>query len=191
LGAVLLLVLIVGGAGGFYAYRRRQAQPAAAPVKENPAQVPVSDQSPKIDSFQVDPAKTTETKIEKKVESSQRAGTSKQPIEKAESSKPAKEEPSPPNTVHDPARDANRDRDLNQAPPKFPSPEDPRFDPFRNRRGPGHPPSGVPNVRTLPNGTRIVTQPDGTRIITGPKGAVQVIPPGSRPVRPLRKRDRP
>ena len=28
----------------------------------------------------------------------------------------------------------------------------------------------TPSVRTLPNGTRIVTQPDGTHIVTGPKG---------------------
>jgi hypothetical protein len=45
-----------------------------------------------------------------------------------------------------------------------------------------------PSVRTLPNGTRMVTQPDGTHIVTGPKGAVQVILPGKKP---LRKRNRP
>jgi hypothetical protein len=43
-------------------------------------------------------------------------------------------------------------------------------------------------VRTLPNGTRVVTQPDGTRIFTGPKGRVQVVPPADNP---NRRRKRP
>lgn len=191
IGALLLLVLIVGGAGGFYAYRRHQLQQqAAAPATENPVQAPVPTQTPndpQLNSTQSEPIKTVETKIEKKTESTQRATTSKQPVEKASSSNAEKDEPPP---THDPNRDANRDanRDSRQPAPPFPSPQDPRFDPFRNgRHPPGVDPSKIPQVRTLPNGTRIVIQPDGTRIITGPKGKVQVIPPGDRP----RKRDRP
>jgi serine/threonine protein kinase len=190
LGAVLLLVLIVGGAGGFYAYRRHQSQQASVPVKENSLPVPASNQpadGAQVNSVQVDPPKT-ETKSEKKVESTQRASATRA-TEKAGSDTPAKDtQPPPPTTAHEPARGDNRDF----KPPPFPSPNDPRFDPFRNSRQPGHPPGTgggqAPEVRTLPNGTRIVIQPDGTRIITGPKGRVQVIPPGDR--RP-RKRDRP
>ncbi|MDX6382752.1 MAG: eukaryotic-like serine/threonine-protein kinase [Blastocatellia bacterium] len=187
IGAVLLLVLIVGGAGGFYAYRRQQqSQPAAASAPQNPVQQPVPTQTPRdaqLNSTQSEPVKSVETKIEKKAESTQRASTSKQTVEKAGTSKPEKDEPP---LTHDPNRDANQDS--RQKPPPFPSPEDPRFDPFRNgRHPPGVDPSKIPQVRTLPNGTRIVIQPDGTRIITGPKGKVQVIPPGDRP----RKRDRP
>ena len=190
LGAVLLLVLIVGGAGGFYAYRRHQSQQAVAPTTENPVQAPVSNQPSdggKNDSVQVDPPKT-ETKSDKKVETSQRASATKA-ADKPGSNTPAKDtQPLPPTTAHEPARGDNRD----VKPPPFPSPNDPRFDPFRNSRQPGHPPGTgggqAPEVRTLPNGTRIVIQPDGTRIITGPKGRVQIIPPGDR--RP-RKRDRP
>ena len=180
IGAALLLIVIVGGAGGFYAYRRRQAQ-------QNSVQAPVSNPTAdgaQVNSAQTEPAKSTETKIEKKVESSQRAATSKKTVEKPAISQPAKDEPPiAPATAHDPSRDPNRDP--NQGPPKFPSPQDPRFDPFRNPRQPGHPPGAgqMPEVRTLPNGTRIVIQPDGTRIITGPKGRVQVIPPGERPKR--------
>jgi hypothetical protein len=187
LGAALLLLLIVGGAAGFYAYRRRQAQP-------NSVQAPVSNQTTdgaQANSAPTEPAKPTETQIEKKVENNPRATTSKKSVEKAGSSQPAKVEPPiPPSTAHDPSRDQNRDP--NQGPPKFPSSQDPRFDPLRNPQGrqPGHPPGAgqIPEVRTLRNGTRIVVQPDGTRIITGPKGRVQVIPPGEKGPR---KRNRP
>jgi hypothetical protein len=189
-GAALLLVLIVGGAGGFYAYRRHQSQQAVTPTTENPAQAPASNQpaeGAKVDSVHVDLPKT-DTKTDKKVESSQRASTSKA-ADKAGSNSPAKDiQPLPP-TTHDPGREANRDS--RQEPPPFPSPQDPRFDPFRGSRHPGRPGPGAgqtPQVRTLPNGTRIVTQPDGTRIVTMPKGEVRVIPPGERP---LRKRNRP
>lgn len=189
IGALVLLVLIVGGAGGFYAYRRHQSQQAVSPVTTNPVQAPVPTQTPndpKLDATQTEPTKSVETKIEKQAESTQRASTSKQRAEKAATTKPEKDEQP---LTHDQSRDPNRDanRDSRQPPPPFPSPNDPRFDPFRNGR---HPPevdrSKLPQVRTLPNGTRIVIQPDGTRIITGPKGKVQVIPPGDRP-----RRDRP
>jgi hypothetical protein len=186
-GAALLLVLIVGAAGGFYAYRHRQSQQALAPTSENPVQAPASNQPAdgvKTDSVQVDQPKT-DTKTDKKVE---RASTTKA-ADKAGSNTPAKDtQPPPPNTAHEPARDPNRD----VKPPPFPSPQDPRFDPFRNSRQPGRPPgvgSGqTPQVRTLPNGTRIVTQGDGTRVVTMPNGETRVIPPGARP---LRKRNRP
>jgi serine/threonine protein kinase len=195
-GAGLLLVLIVGGAGGFYAYRRHQSQQAVAPTAENPVQAPVSNQPAdgvKADSAQVDLPKT-ETKIDKKVESSQRASTSKA-ADKAGSNTPAKDTQALPPT-HDPNRETQREaeREANRelkGPPPFPSPQDPRFDPFRNSRHPDRPGTGegqMPQVRTLQNGTRIVTQPDGTRIVTMTNGEVRVIPPGERT---LRKRKRP
>jgi hypothetical protein len=190
LAAAVLVVFIVGGAGAFYAYRRRQTQQVAAPIQNNPVQTPASNQpadSTQSNSAETEPGKTTETKIEKKVESTQRATTARQPADKTGSSPPAKDEA--PVTPHDSDRDPNRDP--NQGPPpQGPPPRDPRFDPFRNPRGPGHPSNtdGMPNIKTLPNGTRILTQPDGTRIITGPRGRVQVVPPGEKP---QRKRDRP
>lgn len=183
LGALLLLVLIVGGAGGFYAYRaRRQAQQTAT-TPENAAQAPESNQpasSSQINSAQADPAKANESKTEKKVDSSQRTATSKQSVEKTDTSQPVKEGTgNPSSTAHD--ADRNPDRSPNtRPPPQGPPP----FDPARNAQGrqPGHPPGagGTPSVKTLPNGARIVTQPDGTRIVTGPKGKVTVIPPGEK-----------
>ncbi len=192
LGAALLLLLIVGGAGGFYAYRARQrAQQNTTSASENTAQPSQSNQTPgqsandsQIKSVQVDPAKANESKSEKKVDSGQRTATLKQSTQKTETSKPAKEQTDNlPSTAHD----AERNRNPNTGPPpQGPPLQPPSFDP-RNPPGrqPGHPPGTgqMPEVRTLPNGTRIVTQPDGTRIITGPKGRVQVIPPGDKPRR--------
>ena len=189
LGAAVLLVLIVGGAGGFYAYRRHQSQPATT-TPENPAQAPESNQpanGSQVNSVQVDPAKATESKTEKKVDSSQRTTTSKQSVDKTEASQPASQPAKERSTsASSSAHDAERnDRNAGGPPPQGPPPQQgpPPFDP-RNPQGRQfpHPPGqgGMPSVRTLPNGTRIVTQPDGTRIVTGPKGAVQVIPPGER-----------
>ena len=182
LGALLLLVLIVGGAGGFYAYRaRRQAQQTTA-TPENAAQAPSNQptSSSQINSAQVDPAKANESKTEKKVDSSQRTATSKQSADKTETSPPAKEGPgNSSSTGHNAER--NPDRSPNTGPPpQGPPPPDPA----RNAQGRqrGHPPSAgeTPSVKMLPNGGRMVTQPDGTRIVTGPKGKVTVIPPGER-----------
>jgi eukaryotic-like serine/threonine-protein kinase len=181
LGAALLLVLIVGGAGGFYAYRKHQAQQTAS-TPETPTQSSESNQpanNSQVNSGPVDPVKTTESKTEKKVESTQRTATSKPAEEKPETSKPAKEAPaSAASTGHDAERSPDRSTgSQSQGPP-------PGQDPSRNSQGrsPGHPPGsgGDSSVKTLPNGTKIVTQADGTRVITGPKGRVQVVPPGER-----------
>lgn len=190
LGAGLLLVLIVGGAGGFYAYRaRRQAQQNATPTVENPDQPSGSDQpasgSPAT-SGQVGSTKTNESNTEKKAETSQRAGNPKQSADKTETTNPTTGQSGlPPSTAHDAER--NPDRNPNPAP----SPQNPPFDPSRNPRQPGRPPGRgeAPSVRTMPNGTRIVTQPDGTRVVTLPNGGVRVIPPGEKPG--PRRRNRP
>jgi serine/threonine protein kinase len=188
LAAALLLVLIVGAAGGFYAYRvRRQAHQTAAPTSENPVQPAEPNQSPITSvSAQTDSTKPNDSKDEKKVDSSQRTVTSKQAAEKTEPNKtePNKTEKEQPSNLPATAHDADRksDRNTNTGPPP------PSSDPARNQQGPGHPPGtgGTPSVKTLPNGTRIVTQPDGTRIVTGPKGVTRVIPPGEK-----RKRNNP
>jgi len=192
LGAALLLVLIVGGAGGFYAYRaRRLAQQGATPTAESPTpQTSGLDQpangSPAT-TFEGAPAKTSESNNEKKVETSQRAAPSKQSADKTEPSTPPTVTSTPSSTTHD---EQNAGRNSN---PQRTQPSNPPFDPSRNPQGqqPGHPPrpSDMPSVRTLPNGTRIVTQPNGTRIVTLPGGETRIIPPGDR-LAP-RKRPRP
>ncbi len=186
LAAALLIVLIAGGAGGFYVYRaRRQALQAAAP-SQTPKQPAQPSQSPITSpSVPADATKAAESKAERKVETSQRTVTSKQPADKTEASKSNNSEPGNlPAIGHDADRNPDRRGDPNVGPP----PQNQRpFDPLRNPQGrqPGHPPGPgeMPTVRTLPNGTRVVIQPDGTRIMTGPNGRVQVIPPGEKPIR--------
>jgi serine/threonine protein kinase len=186
LGAALLLLLIVGGAGGFYIYRaRHQAQQNTSPTVESPAQPSESNQpangSP-VQSIQVEP-KANEPKLEKKAETSQRAATSKHSAEKTETSKPTNQQSgAPPATTHDAERSNERNTGRNDNPNTGSSAQNPPSNPNPPGRQPGHPPGTgeTPSVKTLPNGTRIVTQPDGTRIVTGPKGRVTVIPPGER-----------
>jgi hypothetical protein len=186
LAAALLIILIAGGAGGFYVYRaRRQAQQAAAPL-QTPAQPAEPGQSPIAStSVPAEPTKTNESKTEKKAESSQRAGTSKQPAGKTEASKSNNSAPA---NLPAPGHEADRNPDRRGDPVFQPPPQNqPSFDPLRNPRGrqPGHPPGPgeMPTVRTLPNGTRVVIQRDGTRVMTWPNGRVQVIPPGEKPIR--------
>jgi serine/threonine protein kinase len=185
LGAALLLVLIAGGAGGFYVYHaRRQARQNANPTAESPAQPSDTSQpanSSPVESIQVDPAKANEPKLEKKAETSQRAATSKQSADKTETSKPTNEQSGPPPYT---AHDAERNTGRNGNPNPGSSSQNQSSNPLPNPPGrqPGHPPGAgeTPSVKTLPNGTRIVTQADGTRIVTGPKGRVTVIPPGEK-----------
>jgi len=196
LGAVLLVVLVAGGAGGFYAYRKhQQTQPTVeTPTQPAESNQPAANQSPdasKIISVPADPAKANDLKSEKKVDSSQRATTSKQAAE-TEASKPATQQSDNlPSTAHD--ADRNPDRNPNSGQPRPDPPQgQPPFDPYRNPQGRPlpHPPGAgqIPEVKTLPNGTRVVIQPDGTRIFTGPKGRVQVVPPADNP---NRRRKRP
>jgi eukaryotic-like serine/threonine-protein kinase len=191
LAAALLIVLIAGGAGGFYVYRaRRQQQSAAAPA-QNSTQTTEPKQSPIISApITTDSPNTSESKTEKKAESSQRSGTSKHPADKTAASKSNNSEPG---NLPAPGHEADRNLDRRGDPNFGPSPQNrPPFDPLRNPRGrqPGHPPgpAEIPTVRTLPNGVRVVRQPDGTRVMTWPNGRVQVIPPGEKPIR---KKDRP
>ena len=201
LGAALLLVLIAGGAGGFYVYRARQqsqqnANPTGAnPTTDSPAQSSGTNQpanaSP-VTSAQVDPATANEPKLEKKA-------TSKQSADKNETSKSTNEQPGlPPSTAHDAERNTDRNDNPNPNPPSVPN---------QPGRQPGHPPGTgeTPSVKVLrngtrivtgpdgtrvvthPDGTRIVTQPDGTRIVTQPGGGTRIIPPGQR--RGPKKRD--
>jgi serine/threonine protein kinase len=193
LGAALVLIVLAGGAGGFYIYRaRKQAQEnAAAATTQPPSQSTESNQAEKgttVDSVQVDPGKTSESKSDKaKVDTTSRAATSKQASEKkAEVRQPEQTQPTVP-TVDSHDRERNPDR------PNTPPPN-PNVDPLRNPQGPGHPPGRdqQPNVRTFPNGGRIVTQPDGTRILIMPNGTTRVMPSGQRPnPRPNQRRRNP
>ena len=209
LGAALLLVLIAGGAGGFYMYRARHqsqqsANPTAAnPTADSPGQPSDTNQPANgsgVTSVQVDPAKANESKAEKDAETSKRTGSSKQPAAKTETKPTSEQSGLPPSTAHGAERNTGR----NDNPNPGSSPQNPPSVPNPPGRQPGHPP-GTGEVKVLrngtrivtgpdgtrivtqPDGTRIVTQPDGTRIVTLPGGGTRIIPPGQR--RGPKKRD--
>lgn len=188
LGAALLLVMLAGGAGGFYIYKaRKQAQqnqgaPPTTQAPTQPAQPNQTTTTATESSAPTDPGRTSEVRPDKaKVDTSQRAATSKQTVEeKPDVNKPAQNQPSR-QAAGSHERDRNPDRGNQTVTP----PQLPPLDSARNPQGPGHPPgtNQTPGVRTFPNGTRVVTQPDGTRIVTMPNGTTRVIPPGDRPNR--------
>jgi serine/threonine protein kinase len=183
LAAAALIVLLVGVAGAFYAYRlRRNAatqdqsssaqQGSTQPDDKATNSVPAA--SPAESPVQAVTVGSTESKSEKKTvaETTQRANSSKQPAGTIP------EPPKPPTgeTAHD--VDRNRGRNQNtETPPPPPGQNQGNANTRRNDQG------QVPSVRTFPNGRRVVTQPDGTRIVTFPDGTTRVIPPGTAPNR--------
>lgn len=176
LAAAVGLVVIAGGAAGFYSYRARKqaqtgaAQPAPAEPQPNQAAQPANNappvnsptESPKVNEASTEKPKSTgnaQRSVPKKAESSQNVKVTP---------------PEPPPTAdpdHDQNRDANRARDAN-------TPRPGGFDPFRQPAG-RHPerPPGLPEVKTLPNGAKIIKHPDGTVIFVGPKGETRVVTP--------------
>jgi len=180
-GAVVLLVIIVGGAAAFFTYRNRNrsTEGAAPPVSTDsqptqslespgsPAPSPTSNQGGQV---RVNEARTQGSKTEP-----QRGSTKKpEPQQKAETV----QIPQTPATG-DPQHD--RDRNPNRTGP--PSGQPPRIDPYQPAPGKeGRPPfRGIPEVRTLPNGGKVIKQPDGTYIFIGPKGQTKVVTPRERP----------
>lgn len=186
LAAAIVLIVIAGAAGGFYAYRARLksqqivAQPVPNPSPPEQGSQAASSPSPVI--TQSEQAKTTETKTEKPDKTKNAATAQRTTAPKSEAPKNVEAQepaiPKPFEPGHDPNRDPSRARDPNT----FPRQGD--FDPFRGNQGrqPAHPPA-TPEVKVLPNGGRLIKQPDGTVIFVGPKGQTRVIPPGEQPNR--------
>jgi eukaryotic-like serine/threonine-protein kinase len=181
LATAALIILVVGGAGAFYAYRVRRN--AAAQDQQPSAQqgsVPADDTttnslpvpSPAESPIQSAPVKSAEARNEK---TKTVAETSRRTPKQSEGI--GAEAPRPPDMRHE------ADRSLLPNPNVDPIPQNP------NRYGNPNPrrntPAEAPNVTTLRNGTQIVTQPDGTRIVRFPDGTTRIIPPG---IKPLRKR---
>lgn len=179
-GAAILLVILVGCAAGFYAYRSRnrstQSVAPTATTDSEPVQSAQPANSPTSGTNQTEQVKTNEVKTQStRTESTTQRGSTKksEPQQKAETIAPQT-----PRT-DDPGHDSNRDQNRGGPPPGT---QPPPFDPYRQTPGrePGHQPKGVPEVKTFPNGSKIIKQPDGTTIFIGPKGKTTVIPPPPR-----------
>ena len=169
-----MIVLIVGCAAAFYVYRNRNssAQSAAPSV---PADSPVQSAQPANNPSPVgnptEQVKTNEVKTQgtRTESATQRASTKKtEPQQKAETIPPQ----APP--TGDPGHDPNRDPGRRGPPPGQPPDQ---FRPPPPGREPGHPPRGVPEIKTFPNGSKVIKQPDGSYIFIGPKGKTRIVPP--------------
>ncbi len=182
LGAAILLVVIVGGAAGFYAYRaRRQAQQSAAQPAPTPTETvesaqPANNSAPASNpsDTKINEAKTQTAKTETATTTRSSASKKSEPKQEAETTTQPPIQPRPEEPGHDPNRDPARPRD-------FPPPGKPPFDPNRPPPAGRHPPRGLPEVRQLPNGGKVIKQPDGSYIFIGPKGQTKVVKPRERP----------
>ena len=181
--ASAVVVLIVGGAVAFFAFRARRleqqraAQPPPTTTQSVESAQPVNNSVPasspsdtgieaKTQSAKTETATTTRSSSAKKSAPKQEAETTSQP--------PI--QPRPDDPGHDPNRDPSRPRD-------FPPFQRPPFDPNRPPPDGRRPQHKLPEVRTLPNGGKVIKQPDGTYIFVGPKGQTKVITPPQRPPR--------
>jgi serine/threonine protein kinase len=183
-GAVVLLVIIVGGAAAFFTYRNRNRSTESAAPRSTDSQPTQSSESagspaPGATSNQSVQGKVNEARTQSSKSEPQRGST-----KKSESQQKAEtvQIPQTPATG-DPGHDLNRHPDRAGQPPRNqPSPFASPFDPFRPPQGrEGRPPRGIPEVRTLPNGGKVIKQPDGTFIFIGPKGQTKVVTPRERP----------
>jgi serine/threonine protein kinase len=194
LAAAVLLMLIVGGAGAFYAYRKRQqpaqpntgasanpAQPSQSAAQGTESNKSVTQVNPAQEEGKK-PAQTANQKPRPDTTTERAAVTRSKPKAAPEPAKTTKSAGDRP--THDAERERDRAREQNIPPV---TPVSPNFDPFKNQP---HPPGAgagqLPNVRTMPNGTKVITQPDGTRILVMPNGATRVIPPDAKMIRKQR-----
>lgn len=170
LAAPVLLLLIGGVAVAYYAYRARKATapPVDLTITQTPS--PGADPTPSVQPIAGPTQSTAAAATNPK--------TTKSKVEPAPNPRPN------PNRVDLPAFDpANNDPNHDRGRDPNPRPPQPGFNPFPGNPNRGNSPNTMPQVRTYPNGTRIVTQPDGTRIVTFPGGRTQVIPPSQGPNR--------
>src|ERR1051326_4466065 len=185
IGAAILLVLVGGGALGFYAYRSRQsqnsvAQPGPTNSPEQAAQ-PTTTESPSLQANNPNPnpdekSRSAKSSAEKSKSQSSTMNTTTKPERNAETLPPVV--PRPEDPVHDPNRDPNRDPNKVRDPNGFPRPED--FDPLRGQPR-GNPGGHPPNIRRMRDGTQLMRNPDGSFVVIKPNGETRVFTPPKKP----------
>lgn len=189
--AAVLSVMIVGGAAAFYAFRKYQQsrQTSSSSTSTNsvePSQSTAEGSQSSKPVTQLNSAQVETKKPSQSGEKSRAEITTERPAASKSQPKPAPQQPKAAKPAVDrPTHEAERatERARDQVVPTVPQ-VNPGFDPFKNQP---HPPGAgagqVPNVRTMPDGTRVITQPDGTRIVVMPNGSTRVIPPPSKIIR--------
>jgi eukaryotic-like serine/threonine-protein kinase len=186
--AAFVSLLVAGSAGGFFLYRARHNQPKAAPAfSQTPAQTnqPVVTTSPRMSESPEITTKVSETKEEKSKRQSASQRSAKQSAQNTNEAMSTRSQTGSDQPAHQRDQIPDRGRGAFGPPPgSLPRRGGPPFDP-RNPPGsqPGHPTGQGTEIRTFPNGSKVVKQPDGTWIWIGPKGQTRVIPPGEKPNR--------
>lgn len=171
------VVLLIAGAGGFYAYQKRQAAATAAAV---PA---AGESSPAVQSQPESQPENQASGGEGSAVNSVSVGTNKVEADKeqgttAEKQAKTKDKAAKQKETAAKQKEANANQDgasEEQFQPAHP-PDAPRTD-YPNqpaRRGQGA------TVRNLPDGSQLIVTADGTRILVRPDGSRQVIKPGRR-----------
>lgn len=183
----LLLVLLGGGAFGFYAYRNRQTQNAAAQPAptDSPQQAaqPASSASPLTQTENLIPEDKSKTAKSTTAEKPKNQVATSKPEQKTAEAKPQPAQPKPPeDPTHDQNRDPNRDPNRGRDPNRFPRQEEFNQNRFPQRGDQGTQPQGhPPNIRRLRNGTQVIRNPDGSLVMIMPNGETRVITPPKKP----------
>ena len=170
-------VLIVAGAGGFYAYQKRKAASTVAlpAASVEPSPIATGNPTPNtatggegsgINSISIDTSKAEPDKKEVAVD--------QKPVKKE------KEKPKKVTTAKDTAADDDEDQgDSELFQPVQPTVPDPKTEyptvpnqPVPRRR--------LPIIRNLPDGSQLITMPDGTQVLTRPDGTRRVVSPPRR-----------
>ena len=174
--AVVLIVLLVGIAAAFYAYRSRRTG-SQTEATNSPTPAPSTEQGNPLNS-QATPLNSPEQSVEAKTTDATKE-TAKTSTGNSSQAKQPKSQKNPRAEV------SNAPRNAKPETPVVEIPAPPRTDPYSHQQFPNQqrPPNTMPQVRTFPNGTRMIIQPDGTRIVTLPNGATRVYPPGTQPRR--------
>ncbi|HXM33688.1 MAG TPA: hypothetical protein VN920_00740, partial [Pyrinomonadaceae bacterium] len=175
-----ILVLVVAGAGAFYAFERRNkpSQTSQQPTPSPVISVQVAQPSPSASENKSNPASKANA------EKGKAENTAREMKKQTAAKKKAKtDEQNAAAAAENAANDRSaRSKDRAAAPPEVPPmPAEAADVPAPNGRGRRR----FPNVRTQtkPDGTRVMITPNGTRVVTYPDGSTRVFGPGQRPRR--------
>ncbi|MDQ3472805.1 MAG: serine/threonine protein kinase, partial [Acidobacteriota bacterium] len=176
---IVALVVLIGGAGAFYAYQKRKAAATAAaspsPITEpSPAPTATPAEEQAVDTTGSG-ANSVSVDAKKHEADKQQAASDAKPVKKE---KPKQKVTTARQTEADNDNDDNDETELFQ--PGHPTvPNTPTVDnsrlPMRERLRR----QGI-RVRTLPDGSQLMTTQDGTQILTRPDGTRQIISPPRR-----------
>ena len=174
----VVAILLIGGAGGYYAYQKRKTTAVAVPtpsVEPTPTATPNQTENAAtggtasgINSVAVDSTK---------VESAKQQGTSDQKVVKKEKSKQKDSTAKQTEADRDDDDDDVDADELQPTRPTVPNTPETYYPNVPNRPMPRR--QGVV-VRTLPDGSTMVTSQDGTTVITKPDGTRHIIRPRMR-----------